>query len=601
MAQAVTGSTPTLAGLTRRASRLLAMSVMLGGAAAVLLIAQMGILARIVTDLAFRHHSFAQEYRLAAFLLAAVAARALFQGAADTASDRAALNVTSSLRQEVLAHLFRVGPVGLVGQDSGRIATVLSEGIEALQPYLARYIPRAAAMVVLPLLILAVVFHLDKISFLTLAITGPLIPVFMALVGYGAQAIMHRKWKELLLLGSSFLDMLQGLTTLRLFGEAGRGAELVGRLAEAHRSSTMSVMRVAFLTTAVLEFFSSLSIAAVAVFFGARLIRASVPFETAFFVLLLAPEYFMPLRAFSASYHARQNATSAFQPLLALMALPELRASAGPTETPSPYADAPPPPLLVSVEMRDICAGYTVVKDGEAEEGPNVLENVSATFPANALTVLTGASGGGKTTIFRLLLGMMPPRSGTLCGLLVNDQTAPLSTLTVGWVPQAPFLLADTIAANLRLAAPDAPEEELVHAAREAGALAFIEALPQGFDTVLGERGAPLSAGQIRRLALARALLRRPQILLFDEPTADLDEESARVVCNAIGKAVEGRVAVAISHRDDVLRLASQVLRLSQGRLYLEKEAPEEQSTEDESAKKKDSGKISGKEREGQS
>ncbi|TPW35153.1 thiol reductant ABC exporter subunit CydD [Oecophyllibacter saccharovorans] len=566
-----------LGALARRAAGLLGLAVGLGSFSAVLLITQMGLLARLVTDLAFRHQPVMQETRLICALAACALLRALVQTAADSASDQAALKVTSSLRLELLGHLFRVGPVGLAGQDSGRMATALSEGVEALRPYLARYIPRAAAMVVIPLLILAVVFRLDWISFLTLAITGPLIPFFMALVGYGAQAVMRKKWNELLLLGSAFLDMLQGLTTLRLFGEAQEGAALVARLAERHRSTTMEVMRVAFLTTAVLEFFSSLSIAAVAVFFGVRLLKASVPFETAFFVLLLAPEYFMPLRAFSASYHARQNAASAFTPLAEMAQLPEVRALEGPLTS---QTNTLPVPGLEAVLMHNVSAGYAELVPQEGTmlsvPGPDVLKSVTACFPAASLTVVTGRSGAGKTTLFRLLMGLMPPRTGSMEGQIDKGEnnepgTVALSRIPVAWVPQSPYLMADSIAANLRLADPQASLASLKSVCAEAGALAFIEALPDGFDTVLGERGAPLSAGQIRRLALARAFLHAPQLLLFDEPTADLDAENARQVCEAVKHAAHApaspRIVIAISHRDDILQLADQVLQLRDGHL----------------------------------
>ncbi|MXV45036.1 thiol reductant ABC exporter subunit CydD [Saccharibacter sp. 17.LH.SD] len=544
---------PTLSGLTNRASLPLALSVTLGGIGATLLIGQMYLLATIVTDIAFRHHTLYQEKTLALLLLLAVMLRALCQAGADSCGDLAGQKATASLRLEVIEHLFQVGPVGLSHQNSGHIATTLSEGIDALQPYIARYMPRAAAMVVTPLLIMAVVLKLDIWSFLILAVTGPLIPLFMALVGYGAQSIMDRKWTELLLLGASFLDMLQGITTLRLFGRSRDSVTLVAHMAHQHRQSTMAVMRVAFLTSAVLEFFSSLSIALVAVAFGARLLNASFAFQDAFIVLLLAPEFFMPLRNFSASYHARQNATSAFKPIIALLKLPALR-DLPPTTRPSPL------PNIFTLEINDLRAGY-----GKDED---TLKGVSATFRPNELTVITGASGSGKSTLLRLLLGMMPPRQGSLSLRLTNGRTHTIQDAPIGWVPQRPFILADSISANLRLGAPDASDELLQQILEEVGLWNTITALPNSLQTILGENGAPFSAGQIRRLALARALLGHPQILLFDEPTSDLDEENARLVASCLARTVHtGRISLAITHRHDLLEQAHHILHLSQGRL----------------------------------
>lgn len=541
---------PTLTGLTRLASGPLAGSVTCGGGAAVFLIAQMGLLAQIVTDLAFRHQTITAELPYIGVLMACVVLRALFQGAADTLGDYAGQKVTASLRMELLTHLFRVGPVGLVGHESGHIATALSEGIEALHPFIARYTPRAAAMVVTPLLILAVVFKLDGWSCLILAVTGPLIPVFMALVGYSAQSIMDRKWTELLLLGASFLDMLQGLTTLRLFGRTRDGLTLVAHMARSHRRSTMAVMRVAFLTSAVLEFFASLAIALVAVVFGARLLNVTVAFQEAFFVLLLAPEFFMPLRAFSASYHARQNAVSAFGPIGELLALPTLRQE---RTTPA----TPPSSPLEAIVLDHIRAGYG--------EDADILHDLSASLRRDQITLLTGASGSGKTTIMRLLLSLMPPRAGRCFATRTDGRTQPLTDLRIGWVPQHPFLLAGSIADNLRLAHPDASEAELNAALADTALSDVVARLPQGIHSPLGERGAPLSTGQIRRLALARALLGNPELLLFDEPTADLDPDNATCVADTIARAKTGRVCLVIAHRPELARHADHHLTLAHG------------------------------------
>lgn len=545
--------THTLPGLIRLSAIPLGVAIGLGGVCAALLVVQMGCLARIVDDLAFRSHPFSAEHALIGSLLAATLARCLLQWCADMAGERAGILAVSSLRQHLFRHLFRVGPVGLAGEETGAIATALTDGIDTLHPYIAQYLPRAAAMVVLPLLILGVVAGLDGWSFLILACTGPLIPVFMALVGFRAQAMMDRQWAQLLLLGSSFLDSLQGLTTLRLFGRARERVSMVIQMAEGHRQSTMQVMRVAFLTSAVLEFFSSLAIALVAIVFGARLLTGHVTFYTAFFVLLLAPEYFAPLRAFSASYHARQNAVSAMTRLSALMALPELQGDA-----PSSLPSAP----LASIICRDLRAGYG--------DGPDVLLSLSATFSSDVLSVITGASGSGKSTLIRLLLGMMPVRSGKISGLDEAGHPIPQKAWKIGWVPQAPTLLDGTIADTLRLAAPDADIEHLRKAASLAGVLTFIENLPDGFDTKVGEHGAALSGGEIRRLVLARALLTDPQVLVFDEPTADLDPENAARVAASIQRLARGRIVIAISHRPDVLSRAGQVLCLRDGRLVPE-------------------------------
>lgn len=541
-----------LTGLASRAGLWLGVAVVLNGAAAAMLVLQLVVLARIVDNLAFHAHTFGQETGRAGWLAALLAGRAILGWLADMAAATAGMKVTTALRADVLAHLLRVGSVGMAGAGTGETVTTLTEGIDALEPYVAHYLPRAAMMVVMPLMILGCVAGLDGWSFAILACTGPLIPLFMALVGYRAQAIMDRQWTQLLLLGNGFLDFLQGMTTLRLFGHAHHAASTVGRMADDYRRTTLSVMRVAFLTSAALEFFASLSIALVAVVFGARLLSGHADFRTAFLVLLLAPEYFMPLRAFSASYHARQNATVAMRRIAALLALPQAPMAAT-------IAPAPPSGPLAGIACTNLSAAY-------GTDAAPVLAHASCQFPRDALTVVVGESGAGKTTLLRLLLGLLAPSAGTIVAL--DDAGQPLAGPwrdRIGWVPQRPCLPSGTIADILRLGAPDADLAQLRAAATQADALAFIEALPQGFDTPIGERGARLSGGQARRLALTRALIRDPAILILDEPTSDLDPDSERRVVDAIRRAVPGRIVIVTTHRRTMIGQADHLLAVADG------------------------------------
>ncbi|MFT8710848.1 MAG: thiol reductant ABC exporter subunit CydD [Komagataeibacter rhaeticus] len=543
----------TLMGFTRRIGLWLGAAVVLGGAAAVMLVLQLAVLARIVSDLAFHGHVVSDALAGLAMLLALLVVRVLLQWAADMVAGEGSLRLSTAIRSELLRHLFHVGPVGLAGQATGHMVTVLGDGISALEPYFTQYVPRAAMMVVLPLLVLGMVLHLDGWSFVILACTGPLIPVFMALVGYRAQAVMDRQWRQFLLLGSAFLDTLQGLTTLRLFGRARDAVTAVAGMADEYRATTMSVMKVAFLTSAVLEFFASLSIALVAVVFGARLLDGTADFQSAFLVLLLAPEYFMPLRAFSASYHARQNATAAMAGISQLFALPAA------TIRPDVRGSAANVPLI-SISCEDVTAGYQA-------DAP-VLLHAGCTFTRNALTVVTGESGVGKTTLIRLLLGLLPPMQGRVTAM---DESGVLHACwqdRIGWVPQQPRLVHGTIAENLRLADPMADLEALRAVAAQADALSFIEALPQGFDTVVGERGAGLSGGQVQRLALARVLLRNPQVLILDEPTANLDPQGEQRVAAAIAHAAVGRIGIVVAHRPGMIARAARVVRLRDGQVF---------------------------------
>ena len=449
----------TLAGFTRRISLWLGVAVLLGGVGAVLLVLQLTVFARIVADLAFGQHALVAEMPALKWLVFFLVACGLLQWAADMAAAQGSLRLISSLRSELLQHLFNVGPVGMVSHTTGETVTALDAGLEGLEPYFAQYIPRAAMMVVLPFMILVTVLPLDGWSFLLLACTGPLIPVFMALVGYRAQAIMDRQWIQLLLLGSSFLDALQGMTSLRLFGRARDAVAAVAGMADEYRCTTMSVMKVAFLTSAVLEFFASLSIALVAVVFGARLLEGKADFQSAFLVLLLAPEYFMPLRAFSASYHARQNATAAMVGISKLFALPSVATC---------HSNQPITEPLLSVRCENLSVGY--------EANRPVLFNVNCTFTRGTLSLIMGESGAGKTTLVRLLLGLLSPVAGRIVAEDVHGAIHAHWQSSIGWVPQRPCLIHGTVAENLRLANPQADIESLRNVARQADALSFIDA-----------------------------------------------------------------------------------------------------------------------------
>ncbi|MGG6429832.1 thiol reductant ABC exporter subunit CydD [Acetobacter ghanensis] len=544
------GGTDMTRGLARIARGWLLGSVLAGGVSAVLLVGQFIFLAHVVDDVAFHGHAPEAEWHEVALILVCLIGQVGARFASDIMGTQAGLRVASHVRGQLLTHLFSVGPVACARVPAGEVVTTFTEGADALVPYFARYIPSAAMMVVLPLLILAVVGGVDGWSFLVLACTGPLVPVFMAFVGYGAQAVMDRQWRQLSLLGGSFLDALRGLKTLRLFGRTQGSLDRIAQLADAHRRTTLSVMRVAFLTSAVLEFFSSLSIALVAVVFGTRLLAGTADFRSAFLVLLLAPEYFMPLRTFSASYHARQNADAAMTTFGLLLALPALTRRYG----------AQLPQCVDGVaEIR--CQGMEVCN----QDGAPVLHNVTCHFTRNSLTVLTGMSGAGKTTLLQTLLGFLSPTAGELEACDVSGRPVPLQTLRMAWVPQRPLMVFGTVADNLRLGAPEADAAQLRHAAAQADVLDFIEALPDGFETHIGERGARLSGGQVRRLALARALLRNPDVLVLDEPTAGLDAASAMRVTNAICRCVVGRIVVVATHRQALAARANRVLHVADG------------------------------------
>ena len=537
----------------RRGNGALNASIGLGLVSGWAVIAQAVCLAQIVNGLSIKHGTLMGQapwfYVLAGLFLF----RAALAYAAEIAAFRAASGIKTRLRGALLAHLFARGPLAAAGEASADMAATLLEGVEALEPYFSRYMPQMALCVAVPLAILALVFPLDLYSGLILLIAGPLVPLFMVFVGYRAEAINQRQWDKLLRLSTHFLDVLQGLTTLKLFGRARDEIAIATRISDDYRRTTMAGLRVAFLTSAVLEFFASLAIALVAVLFGARLLHGHIDFYRAFLVLLLAPEYFVPLRGLSTHYHARMSALAAARRIFEVLDAP-VRAPAA----------APLPPLPGGVAIS--CENLEFSYDG----GEKVLDGLSCLFPAGRMTAVVGPSGAGKTTLARVLLGFIQPQGGHV---RING-AAELGAVAVegwwenlAWVPQNPRLFHGSIAANLRLGRADADADALRDAARKARALEFIEALPQGFETVIGDLGQGLSGGQIQRIALARAFLKDPKLLILDEATANLDLESEALVMDAIMDLAVGRTVIMIAHRLAMAERADSVMVLQAGRV----------------------------------
>lgn len=529
------------------------LTVGLGFGSGLLLILQAWLLTRTIHAVVFDGKGLADVTIYLWSILGLFSLRALLSWLVEQTAFEAAARVKLGLRDQLLRHLFALGPVRHSLERTGEITAVLSDGIEALEGYYARFLPAMTLMALLPLAILVVVFPLDWLSGLILLLTAPLIPLFMILIGKGTERLNQRQWRKLARLSAHFLDVIQGLTTLKLFNASRREVQNVARIADEYRQSTMAVLRVAFLSSLVLEFFATVSIAVVAVSIGFRLLWGEMDFLYGFFILLLAPEYYLPLRSMGTHYHARMDAIGAAERMLHLLEL----------EAPKPCADPQPLPDLLSAEIR--FAGITV----EFANGTRALDGVDFSIRPGERLALVGPSGAGKSTLMNLLLGFLRPNTGQL---LIDD--TPLERIDpavwreqLAWLPQRPQLFAGSILENIRLGRPDASEDEIKQAARQAHADEFIERLPQGYATQLGEAGAGLSGGQVQRLALARAFLRRSPLLLLDEPTASLDAESERLVQAGLDELALGRTLVVIAHRLNTVRHADRILLLDKGRI----------------------------------
>ncbi|GAA5116849.1 thiol reductant ABC exporter subunit CydD [Pseudonocardia adelaidensis] len=537
----------------------LAVTVACGFAATALILLQAWLVARAVAG-ATAGAADALAGTVAAVGAVALARAALTYGA-ETAALRSAARVKSDLRRRLVRHVAAADPAAT---DAGELATLATRGLDALDDYVARYLPQLVLAALVPLAVLVVVFRADWISGLVIALTLPLIPVFMALVGMHAEARTRRQWHLLQRLGGHFLDVVEGLPTLAVFRRATAEAALIRRVTDAHREATMRTLRVAFLSAFVLELLATLAVALVAVEIGLRLLYGRLDLETALLVLILAPEAYLPVREVGARFHASMEGVTAAERVFAVLERP----AAVPGSAPAPAAPVRP---AARPSVRFAATGLTY----PGRDAP-ALDGVDLTLRPGTTTLVAGRSGAGKTSLLALLLRFAEPTAGRLLVTAADGREVDLADVDpdewrrrIAWLPQQPYLFDASVAENIRLGLPDAPDEAVCRAARRAEAEDVIAALPDGYATPLGERGRRLSAGQRQRIALARAFLRREAldapIVLLDEPTAHLDPEHAAAVRAGVARLLEGRTGVIVAHDEGWSGLADEVVRLDGG------------------------------------
>ncbi|GHH05707.1 thiol reductant ABC exporter subunit CydD [Streptomyces lanatus] len=530
-----------------RATRLFLIAVVgLGAIGAALVIAQAMLIAEAVVG-AFQHGMSAAELRTPLLLLVAVAGgRAVVAWLTELAAHRASAAVKSELRGRLLERAAQLGPGWLSGQRTGSLVALATRGVDALDDYFSRYLPQLGLAVVVPVAVLARIVTEDWVSAAIIVGTLPLIPIFMMLIGWATQSRMDRQWRLLSRLSGHFLDVVAGLPTLKVFGRAKAQADSIRRITGEYRRATMRTLRIAFISSFALELLSTLAVALVAVTIGMRLVHGEMDLYDGLVILVLAPEAYLPLRQVGAQYHAAAEGLAAAEEIFEVL------------ETPAPESgDAPVPAGAMTFE------GVSVRYPGRSADA---VSDVSFAVEPGETVALVGPSGAGKSTLLNVLLGFVRPTEGRV--LVGEADLAGLDLAQwrsrIAWVPQRPHLYAGTIAENVRLARPDADDVAVRRALADAGALEFVDALPEGVDTALGEDGTGLSAGQRQRLALARAFLADRPVLLLDEPTAALDGATEAEVVEAVRRLAVGRTVLLVVHRPALLGVADRVVRLAE-------------------------------------
>lgn len=547
-----------LKGQSKLAKKWLTLSIGLGFLSSLFLIAQAALLADILHQLIIEQ---VDKYELISHfvaILAIVAIRAACSWGREIAGYRCGEYVRVHIRQLVMNKLQELGPAYIKGKPAGTWATLLLEQVEDMQDFFSRYLPQMSLSVLIPFAILIVVFPQNWAAGLVFLLTAPLVPLFMALVGMGAADANRRNFKALQRLSGHFYDRLQSMTTIRLFNKTAQETEHLHGASEIFRKRTMEVLRLAFLSSAVLEFFTSISIAIVAVYFGFTFIGeldfghygTTVTLFTGLFILILAPEFYQPLRDLGTFYHAKAQAVGAAESLVEFLNT-DTNAQTNGTKKVSDST-------TLDIQVTDL---VVTTHDDKTLLGP-----ISFHLFEGSQTALVGPSGAGKTSLINAILGFLPYQGSIkINGIELSELDKKQWYQDINWVGQNPTLVHGTIEENITLGKQEITKEQLDSASKQAFANEFIDDL--GYQHAISDRSGGLSVGQAQRLALARALLQQGRLWILDEPTASLDAKSERLVMKSLNEATQGLTTLMISHRLDQLHAMNTILVMDKGQV----------------------------------
>ncbi|WP_052879096.1 heme ABC transporter permease/ATP-binding protein CydD [Vibrio coralliirubri] len=543
---------------SKLAKRWLMIAISLGVLSSVFLIAQAALLASILHQLIIENVDKSELVGHFAGLALSVVGRAGCTWGREIAGYRCGEQIRVYIRQLILDKLRELGPAYIKGKPAGTWATLLLEQVEDMQDFFSRYLPQMSLSVMIPFIILVVVFPVNWAAGLIFLITAPLVPMFMALVGMKAADANRKNFKALQRLSGHFYDRLQSMTTIRLFDRTNAETEVLKGASEVFRTRTMDVLKIAFLSSAVLEFFTSISIAMTAVYFGFTYIGelnfghygAGITLFAGLFILILAPEFYQPLRDLGTFYHAKQQAVGAAESIVEFLETDITKVKSGDTQL--------DPAQGINIEAQDLKV--------LSPEGVQLVGPISFTLNTRQSTALVGPSGAGKTSLINAILGFMPYEGSLkINGIELRDLDLASWRKTISWVGQNPLLLHGTIRDNVTLGKHDITDQVVENALEQSFANEFVN--EHGLDYMISDRSGGLSVGQSQRLALARAMIQDGQFWLLDEPTASLDTRSEQLVMKGINSNIESRTALLVTHQLAPLKSVDNILVMRDGGL----------------------------------
>jgi len=532
-------------------------TVLLNIAGGVFVIYWASTLAQIINHVVWNGWNVEQVFALLVRLLGFILARTLFLTLGEISSVRLAVKIKTRVRHELMEKITQLGPNYIKGESSGVLAAAALQGVELLDSYFSQYLPQLILAAFLPVFILCTIFPIDWITGIVLLVTAPLIPIFMILIGKASESVTKKQFGDLRRMSAFFLDNLQGLTTLKLLNQSQNQTGKIARVGENYRKTTMSVLRLTFLSALVLEWLATLSVAVVAVEIGIRLLSSNMVFEQAFFILVIAPEFYLPLRMVGLRFHASATGVAAAKSIFKVMDEPVASTYFAQERSLSLETDVHGP---FQITFDDVSFFYP-------RRESSALQHVSFTLGIGQQSALVGKSGAGKSTAASLILGLAAPSGGAIYINKTNLVEIPIDLWrkNLAWVPQRPFLFNTTLVSNIILGKADASMDEIWAAVQQANLTDVVRMLPDGLETRVGENGARLSGGQAQRVALARAFLRNAPVVIMDEPTAHLDPEQEDLVIDATQRLCQGRTVLTIAHRLATIIAAEQIIVLDHG------------------------------------
>ncbi len=545
-----------LMAMLRTTGAIFPLAVLFGFLAGGLVVLQSLVLSKTINQVFLQKQTLEAVTPFLRLFLLIILVRVLFTLLNETFAGWVASKIKSNLRGQLMDKINRLGPAYLRTQRSGELVTTALQGLDALDAYFSQYLPQVLLSAMLPLTILLVVFPLDLLTGMVFLVTAPLIPYFMALVGRTSEAETKKQWVALSRMGADFLDTLQGLTTLKTLGRSQTRASHLEVVSDRYRVATMNVLRITFLSALVLELLATISTAVVAVEIGLRLLYGKIIFEQAFFILLIAPEFYLPMRNLGMRYHAGMTGVTAAGHIFALLDQPE------PSRLEIANLSAEPPDLSKPFQLQLQGVGFQY-----ENRSAHSLQAVNCNFDSGKKYALIGRSGAGKSTLMQLLMRYLLPTEGQILLNGQDVQTWPVEMWRkqIAWVPQKPMLFNTTLFENIRLQDESISEEQVWQAVRLAALEPLVKQLPKGLHTSLGEWGSRLSGGEGQRVALARAFLKNAPLILMDEPTAHLDPELESSLDAATKALLEQRTVITIAHRYSTIAHVDEVIVLDGG------------------------------------